>query len=282
MRTHELAEQAAVNAQTLRYYERRGLLADPPRSPAGYRNYSIETVAVVRFVKRAQNLGFSLDQVRELLQLADGGPESGGATRALAERRIADLDAKIADLDRMRDVLRDLTATTSRPQRHHDNPLLTIPTAPARRRKPARRCRSPLPVPLPRIPCPSPPTFDLRPDRQDPTVRERTLMAAAPLDTTTPRRPRRLRRGGGWLLYLSVLTCPIGKLAVIAIAGSAFGLSLTKSLDRRRSPGQHRRRRGPAHPPCTTQPHIHTHHRPGDHPPDRTRSPRRLSQRADA
>lgn len=52
-------------------------------------------------------------------------------------------------------------------------------------------------------------------------------MAEASPDTTTPRRPRRLRRGGGWLLYLAVLTCPIGKLAIIVIAGSTFGLSIT-------------------------------------------------------
>ena len=61
MRSTELAASAGVNPQTLRYYERRGLLAAPPRSAAGYRAYPAEAVRVVRFVKRAQELGFSLD-----------------------------------------------------------------------------------------------------------------------------------------------------------------------------------------------------------------------------
>lgn len=129
MRTHELAEHAGVNAQTLRYYERRGLLAEPGRSPAGYRDYPADAVAVVRFIKRAQRLGFSLEQVRELLHLAGGGMDSGEAARALAESHIADLDTKIADLDRLRDALRDVTAAPSR--RHDDRPLLhAIPNDP--------------------------------------------------------------------------------------------------------------------------------------------------------
>jgi DNA-binding transcriptional MerR regulator len=76
MRTHEVADRAGVNAQTLRYYERRGLLAEPPRSPAGYRDYPTSVVGVVRFVKRSQELGFTLTEVEELLSLAEGGPDS--------------------------------------------------------------------------------------------------------------------------------------------------------------------------------------------------------------
>ncbi|MFI1920295.1 MerR family transcriptional regulator [Nocardia sp. NPDC020380] len=78
MRTGELAARAGVNAQTLRYYERRGLPARPPRSPAGYRSYPVEAVEVVRFVKRAQELGFTLEEIEELLELAAGGPEDCG------------------------------------------------------------------------------------------------------------------------------------------------------------------------------------------------------------
>jgi len=83
MQTHEVAEQAGVNTQTLRYYERRGLLTKPPRSPAGYRDYPTSAVDVLRFVKRAQELGFSLAEVEELLALADGGPDGCDAARAL-------------------------------------------------------------------------------------------------------------------------------------------------------------------------------------------------------
>ena len=124
MRTSEIAERAGVNTQTLRYYERRGLLAEPPRSPAGYRDYPPSAVAVLRFVKRAQELGFTLAEVEELLVLAEGGPEACGPARSLAEVHIAELDLKIADLQRMRECLRALAATCQRPRADRSCPLL--------------------------------------------------------------------------------------------------------------------------------------------------------------
>ena len=101
MQTHEVAEQAGVNAQTLRYYERRGLLAEPPRSQSGYRDYPTSAVDVLRFVKRAQELGFSL-----------------------AESHMAELDRRIADLHRMRASLDVLVATCERPRVDRSCPLL--------------------------------------------------------------------------------------------------------------------------------------------------------------
>jgi Hg(II)-responsive transcriptional regulator len=124
MQTHEVAEQAGVNTQTLRYYERRGLLAEPPRSPAGYRDYPTSAVDVLRFVKRSQELGFSLDEVEELLALADGGPDSCETARALAESHMAQLDRRIADLHRMRASLGALVATCERPREGRSCPLL--------------------------------------------------------------------------------------------------------------------------------------------------------------
>lgn len=124
MRTHEVADRAGVNTQTLRYYERRGLLAEPPRSPAGYRDYPPTAVQVLRFVKRAQELGFTLTEVEELLELADGGPDSCDTARALAEGHIADLDRKIADLRQMRTSLAALAATCERPRTDRACPLL--------------------------------------------------------------------------------------------------------------------------------------------------------------
>jgi MerR family transcriptional regulator, mercuric resistance operon regulatory protein len=125
MRTHEVADRAGVNTQTLRYYERRGLLAEPPRSAAGYRDYPASAVAVLRFVKQAQGLGFSLAEIEELLALAEGGPDSCEAARALAERHAMELDRKIADLQRMRDSLGALVATCQRPRADRACPLLT-------------------------------------------------------------------------------------------------------------------------------------------------------------
>jgi MerR family mercuric resistance operon transcriptional regulator len=116
MRTSELAGRAGVNTETLRYYERRGLLSTPPRTPGGYRDYPVSAVRLLRFVKRAQELGFTLDEVEELLHLEDGGPESCDAARALAEHRRDDLAARIRDLQRMHDSLAELVATCNLPR----------------------------------------------------------------------------------------------------------------------------------------------------------------------
>jgi MerR family transcriptional regulator, mercuric resistance operon regulatory protein len=116
MRSGELAGRAGVNAETLRYYERRGLLADPPRTPGGYRDYPAGALDLLRFIKRAQQLGFTLHEVEELVQLGDGGPDGCDAARALAESRKADLERRIADLERMRDSLGELIETCDRPR----------------------------------------------------------------------------------------------------------------------------------------------------------------------
>jgi Hg(II)-responsive transcriptional regulator len=104
----EAAEQAGVNVQTLRYYERRGLLPKLPRRSSGYREYPDEAVRVVRFVKRAQDLGFSLDEVGELLGLRRHSGRNRQRTRTVAERRIRQIEQKIAELDRMRRALQTL------------------------------------------------------------------------------------------------------------------------------------------------------------------------------
>jgi MerR family mercuric resistance operon transcriptional regulator len=116
MRTSELAGRAGVNTETLRYYERRGLLTEPPRTSGGYRDYPATSVELLRFIKRAQELGFTLDEVEELLHLDNGGPDGCDAARALAEHRRDDLAARIHDLQRMHDSLADLVATCDLPR----------------------------------------------------------------------------------------------------------------------------------------------------------------------
>jgi DNA-binding transcriptional MerR regulator len=91
-RSGELADQAGVHLETLRDYERRGLIEQPPRTPGGYSNYPGAALEVLRFVKRDQQLGFTLSDVEELLHLDAGGPQSCDAARALAATRQADLD----------------------------------------------------------------------------------------------------------------------------------------------------------------------------------------------
>ena len=124
MRTSQVARQSGVNVQTLRYYERRGLLQPPQSRPSGYRDYTSETVDIVRFVKRAQELGFSLDEVESLLDLADGGPANCEAAQELARQKLRDLDAKIAGLRAMQASLRRLVATCEKPRHERECPLL--------------------------------------------------------------------------------------------------------------------------------------------------------------
>ena len=104
----ETAREAGVNTQTLRYYERRGLLPKPARRGSGYRDYSGEAVRLVRFIKRAQELGFSLDEVEELVGLRGVRRGERHRVRAIAERKIDDIDRKIAQLRSMRGALRQL------------------------------------------------------------------------------------------------------------------------------------------------------------------------------
>lgn len=125
MRTGEVAGLAGVNIQTLRYYERRGLLPEPPRRSSGYRAYGPDAVEVVRFIKRAQRLGFTLSEVESLFGLMDGGPEDCEQVRALALDRIAELDRRIGDLMAMRDSLDRLVATCHRPRAQRHCPLLS-------------------------------------------------------------------------------------------------------------------------------------------------------------
>ncbi|MGN9912770.1 MerR family transcriptional regulator [Phytohabitans sp. LJ34] len=124
MRTGQVADQAGVNIQTLRYYERRGLLPAPARRASGYRVYGPDAVRVVRFVKRAQQLGFTLDEVESLLHLAEGGPDSCDGARDLATDKISDLDRRIVQLTAMRQSLQRLVVTCERPRTQRECPLL--------------------------------------------------------------------------------------------------------------------------------------------------------------
>jgi DNA-binding transcriptional MerR regulator len=102
MRIGEAAARAGVNVETLRYYERRGLLGAPARTPHGYRAYDEETVRFVRAIKDAQSLGFSLAEIEDYLRLAATPHASSDALRARIAAKIDDVDEKIASLRRMR------------------------------------------------------------------------------------------------------------------------------------------------------------------------------------
>lgn len=107
LRSGQVADAAGVNPQTLRYYERRGLLAEPERSLGGHRLYPPETVTVLRVIKAAQRLGFTLDEVAELLDASGHRHRTGhdAGLRARAEAKLVAIDAKIADLNVIRATL---------------------------------------------------------------------------------------------------------------------------------------------------------------------------------
>ncbi|MFF1742298.1 MerR family transcriptional regulator [Streptomyces mirabilis] len=124
LRSGQVAEAAGVNLQSLRYYERRGLLAEPDRSPGGHRLYGEEAVTVLRVLKAAQRLGFTLEEVAELLEAGrhrHGRPVPGLQQRA--RDKLAEVDEKIADLTTIRATLAaaldagcdDLTACSASP-----------------------------------------------------------------------------------------------------------------------------------------------------------------------
>lgn len=108
MKIGELAEQTGVNVQTVRYYERRGLLPEPERTCSGYRRYDDRDLLRLRFILRAKALGFTLSEVRELLELRADPGSTVADVRRRALGKIADAESKIRDLEGIRSVLRRL------------------------------------------------------------------------------------------------------------------------------------------------------------------------------
>lgn len=108
LRIGDVAAKAGVNIETLRYYERRGILRSPKRSPAGYREYPTDTVRLIRFIKRAQELGFTLDEIEDLIALRQTPSKRRNKVRELAAAKLVAIDEKIARLTAMRDALAPL------------------------------------------------------------------------------------------------------------------------------------------------------------------------------
>lgn len=124
LRIGELATRASVNVQTIRYYERRGLLAEPNRTEAGYRIYPPETARVVRFIKRAQGLGFSLEEVERLLGLRDDRVSSCDEVKALALMKIEAIEEKLHRLTALKTALETLVGSCDRGDSVRECPIL--------------------------------------------------------------------------------------------------------------------------------------------------------------
>lgn len=120
----KLATRGSVNVQTIRYYERSGLLPKPSRSSSGYRLYADDAVGRLRFIKQAQALGFSLDEIRELLSLRMRPGTTCGDIRQRARRKIAAVDRKIEDLQHIKGALTKLAAACRGSGPSSDCPIL--------------------------------------------------------------------------------------------------------------------------------------------------------------
>ncbi len=103
-----LARDAGVGIDTVRYYERNGLLPEPQRRASGYRIYREEDLKRLRFIRRAKTLGFTLDEIRDLLELSEQNERGVAGVKASAEAKLHLVDERIAELQRMRAGLQDL------------------------------------------------------------------------------------------------------------------------------------------------------------------------------
>lgn len=105
-----LSERTGCNIETIRYYERIGLVPDPPRTEGGHRVYGLDHLKRVTFIRRCRELGFTLRQVRALLRLVDGGDFTCAEVKAVTLEQADNVRRKIADLRRLERVLRDMAA----------------------------------------------------------------------------------------------------------------------------------------------------------------------------
>lgn len=121
-----LADAAGVNVPTVRYYERRGIIADPPRTSSGYRQYDESVVDRIRFIKRAQDLGFTLNEIEDLLALRVEGPESCGSVEEATAGKLEDVESKIQELERLRAVLTRLVHSCRNREPTGECPVLAM------------------------------------------------------------------------------------------------------------------------------------------------------------
>ena len=110
MQIGQLAKRAGVAVDTVRYYESHGILPSPTRQASGYRSYDDGDVARLLFVRRAKALGFTLREIRELLELSGRRHDDMAVVRDAAALKLADVESKLAELERIRDGLRTLIA----------------------------------------------------------------------------------------------------------------------------------------------------------------------------
>jgi len=119
-----VAKRVGVAIDTIRFYEREGLLPEPVRRASGYRSYGDGTIAQLRFIRRAKHLGFTLEEIRELLALSVDRQRGVKAVKQRAEKRLAAIEQRIAELQRVRDGLAQLVASCPGHGKPEECPIL--------------------------------------------------------------------------------------------------------------------------------------------------------------
>ena len=122
--TGALAEAAGVGRETVRFYERKGLLPEPPRTTSGYRDYPLESVGRLRFIRRAQGLGFTLDEIAELLALRVDEVAACSTVEARAREKLSSVADKLTELRRMKKALERLIDACQSRKPTSDCPIL--------------------------------------------------------------------------------------------------------------------------------------------------------------
>lgn len=107
----KLAKQTGLGIETVRFYEKQGLISKPPRTASNYRIYPAEEIVKLRFIKRAKSLGFSLNEIKELLSICRDPHATKADVKQRTARKLVDITQRIQDLTRMRDALRQLAST---------------------------------------------------------------------------------------------------------------------------------------------------------------------------
>ena len=120
----EVAKSTGISVEAIRYYERLGLIREAPRTASGYRQFEPQVVRRLRFVQRAQALGFSLEEIRELLELRASPDASAAEVRRIARAKLAQIEGKMEDLARIRDALDDVSCACSGEGPVGDCPIL--------------------------------------------------------------------------------------------------------------------------------------------------------------
>lgn len=122
----EVAKAAEIGVETIRFYEREGLIAEPPRRASGYRQYPREAIRRLRFIRRAKELGFTLREIGELLSLRVDPSTTCADVRAMAREKIEDIDGRVAELHRIKDVLERLARSCRGKGPTSECPILDI------------------------------------------------------------------------------------------------------------------------------------------------------------